>query len=98
MEDYQDLMKALDVAIARERGGGGGVDTTRLGGAGGSDGGFLTNWVLGHTGRFAAPETGRAISDFFSWCGSSGAHGPTRDEVSRPPRGRGPVGSPLPPR
>src|SRR2546421_12625070 len=30
MEDYQDLMKAVDVAIAR-----GGVDTTRLGVAGG---------------------------------------------------------------
>src|SRR2546427_7649017 len=36
MEDYQDLMKAVDVAIAR-----GGVDTTRLGVAGGSYGGVI---------------------------------------------------------
>src|SRR6266702_4106467 len=36
MEDYQDLMKAVDVAIARNGAGmGGGVDTTRLGVAGG---------------------------------------------------------------
>src|SRR5436190_15368115 len=68
MEDYQDLMKAVDVAIAR-----GGVDTTRLGVAGGSYGGFMTNWVVGQTHRFAAAETDRSIYDWYSWYGSSDA-------------------------
>ena len=80
MEDYQDLMKAVDVAIAR-----GGVDTTRLGVAGGSYGGFMTNWVVGHTRRFAAAETDRSIYDWYSWYGSSDAQGLTDYEFSGPP-------------
>src|SRR2546426_979550 len=80
MEDYQDLMKAVDVAIAR-----GGVDTTRLGVAGGSYGGFMTNWVVGHTNRFAAAEADRSIYDWYSWYGSSDAQGLTDYEFSGPP-------------
>jgi len=80
MEDYQDLMKAVDVAIAR-----GGVDTTRLGVAGGSYGGFMTNWVVGHTHRFAAAESDRSIYDWYSWYGSSDAQGLTDYEFSGPP-------------
>ncbi|HYK83166.1 MAG TPA: S9 family peptidase, partial [Gemmatimonadales bacterium] len=80
MEDYEDLMKGLDVAIAR-----GGVDTTRLGVAGGSYGGFMTNWILGHTGRFAAAETDRSIYDFFSWYGSTDVQGLTDYEFYGPP-------------
>src|SRR3989475_12715848 len=72
MEDYQDLMKAVDVAIAR-----GGVDTTRLGVAGGSYGGFMTNWVVGHTNRFAAAETDRAVYNWYFWYGSSPGAGGT---------------------
>src|SRR2546425_2989208 len=80
MEDYQDLMKAVDVAIAR-----GGVDTTRLGVAGGSYGGFMTNWVVGHTNRFAAAEADRSIYDWHSWYGSSDAQGLTDYEFYGPP-------------
>src|SRR5207244_2091223 len=58
---------------------------TRLGVAGGSYGGFMTNWILGHTGRFAAAETDRSIYDFFSWYGSSDAQGLTDYEFSGPP-------------
>jgi dipeptidyl aminopeptidase/acylaminoacyl peptidase len=72
MEDYQDLMQAVDVAIAR-----GGVDTTRLGVAGGSYGGFMTNWIVGHTTRFAVAQTDRSIFNWFSWYGSSDAQGLT---------------------
>src|SRR2546428_2675127 len=68
MEDYQDLMKAVDVAIARERGG---VDTTRLGVAGGSYGGLMTNRVLGHTRRFAAAEDDRSVYGRVSRDGAS---------------------------
>jgi len=80
MEDYQDLMTAVDVAIAR-----GGVDTTRLGVAGGSYGGFMTNWVVGHTHRFAAAESDRSIYDWYSWYGSSDAQGLTDYEFSGAP-------------
>src|SRR2546427_12454467 len=68
MEDYQDLMKAVDVAIAR-----GGVDTTRLGVAGGSYGGFMTNWGGGRTNRFAAAGAGRSR---YGWDSGSGPAAP----------------------
>ena len=70
MEDYQDLMQAVDVAIARGKGG---VDTTRMAVLGGSYGGFMTNWVVGHTHRFRVAETDRSIFNWYSWYGSSDA-------------------------
>src|SRR3989454_196633 len=47
MEDFRDLMQAVDVVIAR-----GEVDTAKLAVLGGSYGGFMTNWIVGHTTRF----------------------------------------------
>ena len=82
MEDYDDLMKAVDVAIARA---GGGVDTTRLAVLGGSYGGFMTNWVVGHTNRFAVAETDRSIFNWYSWYGSSDAQGLTDYEFAGRP-------------
>ena len=72
MEDYQDLMQAVDVVIAR-----GVVDTTRMAVLGGSYGGFMTNWVVGHTDRFRVAETDRSIFNWYSWYGSSDAQGLT---------------------
>ncbi len=72
MEDYQDLMQAVDVVIGR-----GGVDTTRMAVLGGSYGGFMTNWVVGHTNRFRVAETDRSIFNWYSWYGSSDAQGLT---------------------
>jgi len=60
--DYQDLMAALDQAIERT----GLVDERRLGVAGGSYGGFMTNWAIGHTDRFAAAVSMRSISNLVS--------------------------------
>ncbi len=60
--DYEDLMTALDQLMRRE----GCVDETRLGVAGGSYGGFMTNWVIGHTDRFAAAVSMRSISNLVS--------------------------------
>jgi dipeptidyl aminopeptidase/acylaminoacyl peptidase len=74
MEDYQDLMQAVDVAIARGRGA---VDTTRMAVLGGSYGGFMTNWVVGHTNRFRVAQTDRSIFNWYSWYGSSDAQGLT---------------------
>jgi dipeptidyl aminopeptidase/acylaminoacyl peptidase len=61
-KDYQDLMLALDQLIERT----GYVDPDRLGVGGGSFGGFMTNWVVGHTDRFQAAVSMRSISDFVS--------------------------------
>jgi dipeptidyl aminopeptidase/acylaminoacyl peptidase len=46
---YDDLMKGVDHMIKL-----GYVDPNRLGAAGGSYGGYMVNWILGHTDRFKA--------------------------------------------
>ena len=47
---YRDLMSGLDTALARNSW----MDRTQLGMAGGSFGGYMVNWMLGHTTRFKA--------------------------------------------
>lgn len=47
------------------------VDTRRLGVMGGSYGGYMTNWVIGHTREFAAAITDRCVSNLVSMFGSS---------------------------
>jgi len=63
--DMPDLMAAVDWAIEQ-----GYVDEARLGITGGSYGGYMTNWVIGHTTRFAAAVTGRCISNMYSMFGT----------------------------
>jgi len=82
MEDYQDLMQSVDVAIARTKGG---VDTTRMAVLGGSYGGFMTNWIVGHTNRFRVAQTDRSIFNWYSWYGSSDAQGLTEFEFNGAP-------------
>ena len=60
--DYEDLMTALDQLIERT----GCVDEGRMGVAGGSYGGYMTSWTVGHTNRFAAAVTMRSISNLVS--------------------------------
>jgi dipeptidyl aminopeptidase/acylaminoacyl peptidase len=60
-DDYKDLMAGVDDLIAR-----GWVDPEKLGVTGGSGGGVLTNWVIGHTDRFKAAVSQRSIAD---WAG-----------------------------
>ena len=74
-KDYGDLMKAVDIAAARPD-----VDSTRMGVAGGSYGGFMTAWVTTKTNRFKAAETDRMISDWTSWWGMSDAQSLTNGE------------------
>lgn len=52
-KDYQDVMAAVDYAIAE-----GYADSTRLGVGGWSYGGILTNYVITKTNRFAGAVTG----------------------------------------
>jgi len=66
-KDYQDLMDGLDHATALHPW----IDPDRLGVAGGSYGGFMTNWIIGHTQRFRAAVTMRSISNASSQWGTS---------------------------
>ena len=71
-EDYQDLMKGVDLAAKRAD-----VDSNRMGVSGGSYGGVMTAWVTVKTNRFKAAQADRMISNFWSWYGSSDAQGLT---------------------
>jgi dipeptidyl aminopeptidase/acylaminoacyl peptidase len=65
-KDYEDLMAGVDHALAL-----GWVDPKRLYVTGGSYGGFMTNWIVGHTDRFRAAVTQRSISNNISAFGTS---------------------------
>lgn len=60
--DYADIMAVVDTAVAQYPW----IDPDRLGVIGGSYGGYMTNWIIGHTNRFAAAVTGRSICDWRS--------------------------------
>ncbi len=51
--DYRDVMQAVDEAVQAYPF----IDSGRLGVTGGSYGGFMTNWIVGQTGRFKATVT-----------------------------------------
>lgn len=61
--DYEDLMAFTDHVLARETD----IDPSRVGVTGGSYGGFMTNWIIGHTDRFAAAASQRSIANWISF-------------------------------
>ncbi len=65
--DYADLLTGLDELLAREPQ----IDQQRLYCTGGSYGGFMSNWIAGHTQRFAAIATCRSICNWTSIFGAS---------------------------
>jgi dipeptidyl aminopeptidase/acylaminoacyl peptidase len=70
--DYQDVMSGIDAALKQNPW----IDADKLGVTGGSYGGYMTNWILGHTTRFKAAVTLRGISNFVSDDGTrDGAYG-----------------------
>ncbi len=66
-KDYEDLMRGLDYVLSAYPW----IDPGRLAVSGGSYGGFMTNWVVGHTQRFRAAVTDRSISNAYSQWGTS---------------------------
>lgn len=60
--DYNDLMKFTDIVLEKYPF----IDSNRLGVTGGSYGGFMTNWIIGHTDRFKAAVSQRSISNWIS--------------------------------
>jgi dipeptidyl aminopeptidase/acylaminoacyl peptidase len=65
--DYEDVMAVVDTAIERFDL----VDPDKLGVIGGSYGGFMTSWIIGHTNRFKAAISERAVNNLVSMFGSS---------------------------
>jgi len=64
--DYDDLMAGVDAALAK-----GFIDPQNLFVCGGSGGGVLTAWIVGHTDRFRAAVSMRPVIDWMSFCGTT---------------------------
>lgn len=65
-KDYDDLMAGVDAAIAK-----GFIDDRNLFVCGGSGGGVLTAWIVGHTDRFAAAVSMRPVINWHSFVGTT---------------------------
>jgi dipeptidyl aminopeptidase/acylaminoacyl peptidase len=65
--DFADIMAGLDEALHRCDF----IDPERLGVMGGSYGGFLTSWTVGHTQRFKAACSERAVNNTHTLFGTS---------------------------
>lgn len=60
--DYSDIMKFTDFILDRYPD----IDKTRVGVTGGSYGGYMTNWIIGHTDRFKCAASQRSIANWIS--------------------------------
>jgi len=65
--DYEDIMLFTDKVLETCPS----IDRENLGVTGGSYGGYMTNWIIGHTKRFKAAVSQRSISNWFSFFGTS---------------------------
>jgi dipeptidyl aminopeptidase/acylaminoacyl peptidase len=64
---YDDLMKGLDFTLAKYPF----LDRNRCAAAGGSYGGFMVNWICGHTDRFKALVSHAGVFDLVSMYGTT---------------------------
>ncbi len=65
--DYEDLMKFTDLVLKKYPQ----IDKCNIGVTGGSYGGFMTNWIIGHTDRFKCAVSQRSISNWISKFGTT---------------------------
>jgi len=63
---YDDLMRAVDGAEGRED-----IDAEKAVALGGSFGGYMANWIAGHTDRFRAIVTHASLWKFDAWHGTA---------------------------
>ena len=70
--DWVDIRAVTDWMRERPE-----VDVKKMAVMGGSYGGYMTNWVMGHTNEFACAITDRCVSDLVSMAGNS-------DFISKP--------------
>ena len=61
-KDYDDLMAFTDTVLKQYPQ----IDASRLAVCGGSYGGFMVNWIIGHTNRFCCAISQRGISNWIS--------------------------------
>jgi len=65
-KDYDDLMAGVDAALAK-----GFIDPDNMFVCGGSGGGVLTAWIVGHTNRFRAAVSMRPVINWHSFVGTT---------------------------
>jgi dipeptidyl aminopeptidase/acylaminoacyl peptidase len=65
-DDYTDLMKGVDQMVAK-----GYIDPKKLCVTGGSGGGLLTAWTIGHTDRFAAAVSQYPVTNWITQAGTA---------------------------
>ncbi|MGA9768524.1 MAG: S9 family peptidase [Blastocatellia bacterium] len=65
-QDYDDLMNGVDAVIRK-----GYIDEKSLFVCGGSGGGVLTSWIVGHTNRFAAAVVMKPVINWYSFVGTT---------------------------
>ena len=68
-KDFDDLMAGVDTALAK-----GFIDKDNLFVCGGSGGGVLTAWIVGHTDRFRAAVSMRPVINWHSFVGTTDGH------------------------
>ncbi len=84
--DYDDLMAFTDKVLEKYPQ----IDQNRLCVTGGSYGGFMTNWIVGHTHRFAAAATQRSIANWVGFGFTSDiGEGFARDQMGIGTKGTG---------
>ena len=65
--DYEDIIKFTDYVLENYKD----INSSKVGVTGGSYGGFMTNWIIGHTDRFKAAVSQRSISNWISDFGTT---------------------------
>ncbi len=78
--DYDDLMAWVDLVTKRPY-----IDRQKMGVTGGSYGGYMTIWMIGHTEKFKAAVSSRCVSNFISEWGSSDINWTFEHEVDAGP-------------
>ncbi|MFC1661111.1 S9 family peptidase, partial [Gemmatimonadota bacterium] len=79
-KDYEDIMAGVDHVLERYP-----IDPTRLGVTGYSYGGYMTNWIITETDRFAAAVSGASISNWVSDYGTADIPRTKESEFFGPP-------------
>ncbi len=69
-QDYRDIMKFTDTVLEQYPQ----IDRSKVAVTGGSYGGFMTNWIIGHTDRFCCAASQRSISNWITETISDSGH------------------------
>lgn len=78
--DWEDVSAGTDYLCEQKY-----IDPKRVGITGGSYGGYMTNWAIGHTNRYKAAVTQRSVVNLVSFFGSSDVGYDIKDEFLATP-------------